>query len=421
MIRIFILTISSWRFSQRTQYILLGSSIFLILINLPFATFFSTWVFHDFLSYILIFLTAYILILIKLITNVSSVLTFLLVILSADLFLAFTVDNLILFYLLFEFSLVPMSLIILGWGFQPERLRATLYILFYTITSSFPFLAFIIYSGVPFFSDFVCVNKIRELWVTFFVLLPFLVKLPVFIVHLWLPKAHVEAPAFGSMVLAAILLKLGSFGIWRLFPLFSRRALIVAVFSLMGGGLCRLLINIQTDVKSIIAYSSVVHIGLISFSLLFGNALAALASLIIIIAHGVCSSGLFCLITLAYERFTTRRVVIAQGLLSVTPVLCLFFALLLLINLRAPPSLSLLSETNIIYSALSWNFLTIMWISLLILFSLIYSLVLFYSYFHGQPTPLFALASDSKKEIRLSFFHRKWWLLSPFIFYLFEL
>ncbi len=420
MIVVIFLTLWSWVFSQRIQYILLGFSFFPILINLPFGSFFSFWIFHDFLSYILILLTAYILILIKMAATPSPLLSFLIILLTLDLYLTFLVDNILIFYVLFEFSLVPMSLIILGWGFQPERLSATLYILFYTVTASFPFLGFIIFSETLWFSDLGSTWS-QFSWVALVILLPFLVKLPIFMVHLWLPKAHVEAPVFGSMVLAAVLLKLGSFGMWRLFPAFSHTTLIIARVSLLGAGICRLFVNTQTDVKSMIAYSRVVHMGLISFSLIFGRTLAVFSSLIIMVAHGVCRSGLFSLITLSYERFSTRRVLVAQGLLSVTPTLCMFFSILILMNLRAPPSLRLLSETMIIYSSLSWNFLTVAWVALLILFRLIYSLVLFYSYFHGQPTPLFAVSSESKKEIGLSFFHRKWWVLSPLIFFIFEI
>lgn len=268
MIEFFFLIIWSWVFSQRVQYILFGGSIFAVLWNLPIGSFFSNWIFDDFISYVLILLTIYVIILIKLISGHSPLLSFLIVLLTLDLCLVFTVDNILLFCILFEFSLIPISLMILGWGFQPERLTATLYILFYTITTSFPFLALVVILETPSLSS-LSVLGTNYNWLTLFALLPFLVKLPIFIAHLWLPKAHVEAPAFGSMVLAAVLLKLGSFGLWRLFSLFGPVSIIIAAFSLFGGGVCAILVNMQTDVKAIIAYSRVVHIGLISFSLIF--------------------------------------------------------------------------------------------------------------------------------------------------------
>lgn len=121
-------------------------------------------------------------------------------------------QNLLLFYVCFEFTLVPIVLMLMAWGKQPERLTASVYILFYTIVSSLPFLVIVIlYGGLSFWGAPLVGPLVRG--VGLLVLLPFCVKLPVFFVHIWLPKAHVEAPVFGSIVLAATLLKIGCYGV----------------------------------------------------------------------------------------------------------------------------------------------------------------------------------------------------------------
>ena len=418
-----ILTSLSWSWIFRsTQFILLV--LRRILISLLFIfniSYHGLWIFQDFMRWVLIFLTLYILILIIKTRKLTTLLQFLFILLTLDLIMVFSINNTLIFYVLFEFSLIPMSLMILGWGFQPERLSATLYILFYTISSSFPFLIILIIIGTPRFYDLTVSITKESLIIPLIILIPLLVKLPMFMVHLWLPKAHVEAPVFGSIVLAGILLKLGAFGLWRLYPLFLNNVLILGGFSIIGAAICGLILNIQTDIKAIIAYSRVVHIGIIAFCLLFGTPLSILAALAIIIAHGICRSGLFCLATLVYERVGSRRILIAQGVISILPSLTIFFALLLLINLRSPPSLNLFSEILIFYAAFSWQIIRIVWISLLILFSLIYSLVLFYSYFHGITTPTYSFFTETRKEIFLSFFHAIWWLISPVLLFLFEI
>jgi NADH-ubiquinone oxidoreductase chain 4 len=139
----------------------------------------------------------------------------LIVLLAVVLIFIFGVEGVFVFYLLFEFRLIPIALIILGWGLQPERLRASLYMLFYTIRSSLPFLVVLLSSGLPTFNDLelTTVASATNSLIRAVLLRPFLVKTPMFLVHLWLPKAHVEAPVYGSIVLAGLLLKIGGYGI----------------------------------------------------------------------------------------------------------------------------------------------------------------------------------------------------------------
>ena len=140
----------------------------------------------------------------------------------------FSFDNFFYFYVFFEASLVPTFFLVLGWGYQPERLGAGMYIVIYTVGASLPLLGCLLYcfeeQGHLRFLLFFSFN-VGSLYATkvffFFVILAFFVKVPVFFFHLWLPKAHVEAPVAGSMILAGVLLKLGGYGLFRVGSKFS--------------------------------------------------------------------------------------------------------------------------------------------------------------------------------------------------------
>jgi NADH-ubiquinone oxidoreductase chain 4 len=404
-------------------------TLFLILLYLIVSFIQSSWSLlrlrFDMLSLILVILTAYILILILFSGIPSPTLKLVLSLwaLTITLYFMFSTVSLLYFYFSFELSLIPMAIIILGWGTQPERLTASLYILFYTFSSSFPFLVFILALGSPEFWRFSTFSVRNTIWAygTFVVLLPFLVKMPIFFVHLWLPKAHVEAPAYGSIILAGVLLKIGGYGIWRIrIALASYTIVLIATTAIVGRAIASLITICQVDIKSLIAYSRVVHMGLVIYSLLVLGWVNYPAALIIMVAHGIRSSGLFCIGTFSYERFASRSLLVSRGLLLVLPSLTLLWRVLILRNLRAPPRWNLLSEIYISINIISSYIYLFSWVGVTLIIGLVFSLYLFTSHYHGELDPLTRVKGESIRELSLGVIHSQWWLLSPILFYIFE-
>nr|WNH20005.1 NADH dehydrogenase subunit 4 [Discordipinna griessingeri] len=296
----------------------------------------------------------------------------LLISLQMFLILAFSATEVILFYVMFEATLIPTLVIITRWGNQTERLNAGTYFLFYTLAGSLPLLVALLLlqnsSGtlsllaLPFTPHIPMLTIADKFWWAG-CLLAFLVKMPLYGVHLWLPKAHVEAPIAGSMVLAAVLLKLGGYGMMRMMimlePLTKELSYPFIVLALWGvimtGSICLR----QTDLKSLIAYSSVGHMGLVVGGILVQTPWGFTGALILMIAHGLTSSALFCLANTNYERTHSRTMVLARGLQTILPLMATWWFISSLANLALPPLPNLMGELMIITSLISWSWWTI--------------------------------------------------------------
>nr|QGX06392.1 NADH dehydrogenase subunit 4 [Microperla geei] len=328
------------------------------------------------------------------------------------LYLTFSTTNLFLFYLFFESSLIPTLFMILGWGYQPERLQAGVYLLFYTLLASLPLLVGIFYLGSNLNSLYLPLLDYSSSSVLLYIVMigAFLVKMPMFLVHLWLPKAHVEAPVAGSMILAGVLLKLGGYGLLRVFKVLSLMGLgynfIWVGISLVGGVLVSFVCLRQTDLKALIAYSSVAHMGIVLGGLMTLSYWGFCGSFTLMIAHGLCSSGLFCLANISYERLGSRSLLINRGLMNFMPSMTLWWFLLSSCNMAAPPSLNLLSEISLLNSMVGWGWSTMLFLSLLSFFSAAYTLYLYSYSQHGKIySGVYSCSMGMSREYLLLFLH----------------
>ena len=262
------------------------------------------------------------------------------VVLLIVIIIFFLTEKSITFYVFFELRLIPTLIMVFLFGYQPEKLQASMYLLLYTVFSSLPLLLVFIRNNLYMRH----MGHINVWWYVTVITLGFRVKTPLYIVHVWLPKAHVEAPVAGSIVLAGVLLKLGRYGFIIFCPRLHNTILIIYVYlSILGAIYCSIVCLRNYDMKSLIAYRSVVHIGVVTIGVVRGFEIGYKRALIIVIAHGVCSPFLFFLAYYFYCASHSRVISCNKGLVSF-PMAIISCFLLLAINMGVPPTINLWRE-----------------------------------------------------------------------------
>nr|WLN31329.1 NADH dehydrogenase subunit 4 [Vorticeros sp. n. MW-2019] len=385
--------------------IVIGFSIISFIISSWSGGFCDTMVFDTFIQldnlnlfFVILSLVIYVCVILLISTSFYRHLVTWLVVSVVVFFLS---SNFILLYIFFELSIVPIFIIVVYLGKNPERLNASFYLMIYTLIGSMPLLfALVLIWSVNTFSLVFCLyefyifspDMVADIyyvyWGWLFLIVGFFIKLPLFGVHLWLPKAHVEATTEGSMLLASILLKLGVFGVLRVssimvvydYPIYQY----LICWGVLGVMVMGFVCFRNVDMKMLIAYSSVVHMILVVFCFTYYSNLGNLGCVLLSVGHGVCSSLLFYNVGLMYNMSGSRNILVSSGLINIVPVFCFFWLINLFLNSNFPPSINFFSEVVIFYSlGFTMNFLV--WLILFTVFvGGLFNMYLFMVNSHGK-------------------------------------
>jgi proton-translocating NADH-quinone oxidoreductase chain M len=278
----------------------------------------------------------------------------------------FCILDLLLFYIFFESVLIPMFLIVGIWGSRERKILASYYFFLYTLLGSVVMLLSILYIyyqvGTTDYEMLLTFSfseiEQKFLWFTFF--LAFASKVPMVPVHLWLPEAHVEAPTAGSVILAGVLLKLGTYGFIRYsLPLFPNASFfftpLVYTISAIGIIYTSFTAIRQSDFKRIIAYTSIAHMNLVMLGIFSFNSIGIEGAIFQSLSHGFVASALFLVIGIVYDRYHTRIVKYYSGLASVMPIYITIFMFFTMANISFPGTSSFVGEFLILTGSFKCN------------------------------------------------------------------
>ncbi len=325
---------------------------------------------------------------------------------------AFSVLDILGFFVFFEATLIPIFFIVLIWGSRGRKVRASYLISIYTLLGSIFMLFNILYivskTGITNYQHLLTITFLEEdqrfLWITFFI--AFAAKIPLFPLHIWLPEAHVEAPTIGSVLLAALLLKLGTYGLIRFcLPLFPLATIyytpLIYTFGICGIIYTCLTAIRQVDLKKIIAYSSVGHMNCVLIGIVTLRTESLEGSIYQMLSHGIVSGALFLCVGVIYDRHGTRFIKYYGGLTNISPLLSTIFLIFSMANISFPGTSSFVGE----FLILAGIFKESSWVAFFTMISMVlgavYTLWVYNRVFFGnlKNNAIFTFTDVNKKEL----------------------
>jgi NADH-quinone oxidoreductase subunit M len=311
-------------------------------------------------------------------------------------------NNLFYFFIFYELLLIPMYIYLIGYGSKYMKIEAAYRLIIYTIIGSLLLLISIIIIYISYGSlnmEYLKLINSNNKYLWFLMIISFIIKFPIFPFHIWLPIVHVESPTIGSVILAALILKIAYYGIIRyILPLFNdinqyykSYIFILSIISILYGAI----INIkEIDMKKIIAYSSIIHMNYAVFGLFSKEISSLISSYILMLSHGFISASLFLLIGLLYSRYHKRLYIYYRGLFIIMPLFSILFIFIILSNISIPFTSSFIPEILILINVLSLNKIIGLFFVLSLFFSSIYNIWLLIRIIYGSLSPNITLSQD---------------------------